>query len=248
MTEQTEKIKVEHVRLYFKDLLADLLVWPPDVGGAYVRLLCKIYADGGAISSAMATLSAVAGFSEIEFTRVWAVLKEKFTISNGQVRQKRCTAELKRAINQLIKQQKAGKKGAKSRWQGHSDPNGDAMASLSQSQGDANGRAMASKEVNSKVTTTVTTVVKRPDLLVATKEFDRVRVRFKELFPVMTQREQNTIGKLIQQCAHLVSTGEMPDALKTLLSIAVRCSEKKKPLRWLVGAANKEGIGFTNGK
>lgn len=245
MTEQIEKITVEWVKEYPQKKLYDIMRMSHEAGDAYNRLYLILLAEGGLMPYNLDSIAIAVQWQCLEFTsKIWPQIKHKFQVVNGYLTCPDVTEALHEAQKRLQDKRRAGLMGAKQRY-------GSAIAEPKHRHSTASVLPLAERQqchvVKSNFTTT-TKEVKRPDLLVATKEYDRVKARFAELFPVQTHREQNTVGKLIQQCAHLVSTGETPDALKTLLSIAVRCSEKKKPLRWLVGAANKEGIGFTNGK
>jgi uncharacterized protein YdaU (DUF1376 family) len=126
---QPKKIKVDYVALFFRDWLPDLMMMTPEVRGAYCSLCFKIYDNGGSLPNNMVELAAIAGFNEMEFTRVWGILKSKFIINNGQVTQKRCTQELLRAYKQIQARHRAGLTAAKSRWSKQCVNNANALPS-----------------------------------------------------------------------------------------------------------------------
>jgi uncharacterized protein YdaU (DUF1376 family) len=129
---QPKKIKVDYVALFFRDWLPDLMMMTPEVRGAYCSLCFKIYDDGGALPNNIPTLASIAGFSELDFTRVWEVLKPKFLEKNGQITHKRCTMELQRAYKQIQARSRAGLTAAKARWNHRSVNNANALPSQSE--------------------------------------------------------------------------------------------------------------------
>jgi uncharacterized protein YdaU (DUF1376 family) len=117
MTRQPRKIKVDYVAFYFRDFLGDLVKWPPEFCGAYIRLCCSIYDAGGYLSNNMTELSSIAGFNEMEFVKVWNTLRAKFCTKDGIITHKRCTLELRKADRFIQNQRKAGLMSAKKRQQ-----------------------------------------------------------------------------------------------------------------------------------
>jgi uncharacterized protein YdaU (DUF1376 family) len=111
-----KKIKVEYVALYFRDWLADLLVMPPDIRGAYCSLCFKIYDEGGWLKDDKNELAGICGFSPLDFARVWPQLARKFLQANGVVTHRRCTKELLKVARLRQAQRKAGLTTAKKRW------------------------------------------------------------------------------------------------------------------------------------
>jgi uncharacterized protein YdaU (DUF1376 family) len=129
---QPRKIKVDYVALFFRDWLTDLMLMRPEVRGAYCSLCFKIYDNGGALPNDMTVLAEIAGFSDLDFPRIWERLKSKFLIKNGQITQKRCTQELLRAYKQIQARHRAGLTAAKARWNQQSVHNANALPSQSE--------------------------------------------------------------------------------------------------------------------
>jgi len=129
---QPKKIKVDYVALFFRDWLTDLMMMTPEVRGTYCSLCFKIYDNGGSLPNSMTELAAIAGFSELDFPRVWEQLKSKFLVKDGQITQKRCTQELLRAYKQIQARHRAGLTAAKARWNHQSVNNANALPSQSE--------------------------------------------------------------------------------------------------------------------
>jgi uncharacterized protein YdaU (DUF1376 family) len=117
MSNQPRRIKVDYVAYYFRDLIGDFNRWPPDIRGAYWSLCNAIYDAGGYIPNNTTELASVAGFNEMDFVRVWNILRTKFIIKEGWITQKRCLIELQKAAKQIQVKHKAGLTAAKVRWQ-----------------------------------------------------------------------------------------------------------------------------------
>jgi hypothetical protein len=247
MTEQIEKIIVDWVKLYPQRLLLDLMRMPHDAGDAYSRLYLILLVEGGLMSYNLDSIAMAVQWQCLDFTqKIWPQIKHKFVVVNGYLTHPDVTESLQEAQKRLQDKRRAGLMGAKQRY-------GSAIAEPKHRHSTASVLPLAETQqcyvVKSKEVT-VTKSNSKGGLLftVAVEQSDRAKKRFEELFPVATGREKNTIGKLIRNCTNLVCNNKNPNALKTFVSIMRRCHEQKKPLKWLVGAANKEGIGFTNGK
>jgi uncharacterized protein YdaU (DUF1376 family) len=109
------RIKVDFVALYFRDFLPDMMMMTTEERGAYSSLCFKIYEEGGWLPNTVRTLSSIAGLTEISFSGVWANIKHKFIIDDGEISQKRCLKELQKSEKLIQGKRRAGLKSGEAR-------------------------------------------------------------------------------------------------------------------------------------
>ena len=112
--------------LYAADFLTDTQDWEVESIGAYFRLLCYQWINGS-IPSDIKKISKLAGVYDSELiVNIWEEIQDKFHKKNdGTFINKRLEKERKAKMEFLKNASESGKKGAKKRWGGNSNPNSD---------------------------------------------------------------------------------------------------------------------------
>lgn len=108
-------------KFHSQDFLGDIRVaaMSPAALGAYVRLLCMAWQDGGYLPSADRALARLASMTLDEWQGVASEVLTCFTEEGDRIYQKRLRAEYQAVVNETERRAEAGRKGAKARWGGH---------------------------------------------------------------------------------------------------------------------------------
>ncbi|MGD2095376.1 MAG: hypothetical protein PVH77_10250 [Phycisphaerales bacterium] len=117
-------MKIRFVQLESQAFLTDIdfNMMSPSERGVYCTLICLLNINGGKCEYNPPAPSNLCHCQTTEeFENVWQKISKKFQLRNGIVKHKRVTKELKKAKKFIQHQRKAGLKGAKKRWHGHSD-------------------------------------------------------------------------------------------------------------------------------
>lgn len=107
--------------LFIADYLADTTHLERDEHGAYFLLLMAYWRNGGPLMADDARLSRIAKASPTEWKRLRPVMLEFFTEEDGVWISKRSDIEIEKATRRMEAKSSAGKRGAESRWQTHSN-------------------------------------------------------------------------------------------------------------------------------
>lgn len=102
--------------------------------GVFCTVIFYLYKNNGRMKNDPKAISRLCNST----TGTWSRVKKKFISTNGFVKHKRVSKEIKKAKRFIQAKSEAGVKGAKARWQSHGSANGDAN-------GDANGNAITKK-------------------------------------------------------------------------------------------------------
>ena len=141
-------MKIRYVQLESDAFLTDLdfMQFSPAERGVYCSMIFLLNTSGGKYELDANALAKMCNCTKKEFEKIWSKIEKKFQTRKGVIRHKRVTKELKRVKKFRQVCSRAGLRGAKKRWGGHSDPIGEAN-------GDPNGLAIAkeSKGKGSKV-------------------------------------------------------------------------------------------------
>jgi uncharacterized protein YdaU (DUF1376 family) len=95
--------------------------------GCYWLIMMHLYCEGGKLDFDVKELSLLCSYTG-NFEKVWEKIQNKFQIKNNKITHKRITSELRRARKFIQHQRAAGLRGAKRRWQAHSEPNDSTIA------------------------------------------------------------------------------------------------------------------------
>ncbi len=137
-------------RFYVKDWLADpaVMVMTLEQQGAYLRLLCCCWTDGG-IPDDVKVIAGLLGVGTRKAGSLWGVLKSRFTVrvatdacsgTSKLLSQPRLEEERTRQRNWSETRAEAGRKGAESRW-GSKDKRGRGKTKPKDKPPDGNGKA-----------------------------------------------------------------------------------------------------------
>lgn len=124
-------MKIKYVQLESDAFLTDLdfIRFTPAECGLYCSLIFYLYSNNGKCEFDPVALSRLANCKNVqEFEKLWERISKKFQSRNGVIKHKRVTKELRKARKFRQACARAGLRGAKKRWHGHSDPNSVAMA------------------------------------------------------------------------------------------------------------------------
>jgi len=122
-------------QLYPADFISDpdLLEWDMEMIGAYFWMICYLWLNGGKIENNSRKIAKILKFSTNKSRRIWGNIKEKFEFSGGYITHKRVTKEMQRQETQRLMKSKAGKEGARKKWQCHSEGYSSSSSSSSSS-------------------------------------------------------------------------------------------------------------------
>ena len=123
-------MKIKYVQLESDAFLTDLdfIQFTPAERGLYCSIIFYLNSNGGKCEFDSVALSRLTNCKNVqEFEKLWQKVSKKFRNRNGVIKHKRVTKELNRARKYRQACVKAGLRGAKKRWHGHSDPNSVAM-------------------------------------------------------------------------------------------------------------------------
>ena len=98
----------------------------PAERGIFCSILLHLYSHKGKCDYDIDALTAICNCENTEeFEKYWKKISKKFQTRNGVIKHKRVSEEIKRAKKFMQTCTQAGLRGAKKRWGGYSDPNGD---------------------------------------------------------------------------------------------------------------------------
>lgn len=136
------KINIRFVQLEPAAFLSDVDVqtWNATEIGCYWMILLYLYTNNGKAPNDLKLLSRLC-HCDRNFKRIWNKIAHKFDVAGAFLSNVRVSCELRNASDRFRKTHLAGVKGAKSRWQTHSDRNADAIAKESK------GKVIEGKEI-----------------------------------------------------------------------------------------------------
>lgn len=132
--------------MYAAETLADgrFQGWNLEERGAWITLLCLNWNDGD-IPSAPSTLARLLGVGPGDMARIWSAIGDRFSPAPGKPDRMVCPRledERDKAEALSLERSKAGKKGAKARWNSENPDDGKRMRLPRQTHGKANATAM----------------------------------------------------------------------------------------------------------
>lgn len=114
-----------HMPLFIGDYLADTMDLTTEEHGAYLLVMMELWRRRGATAFDHGKLSRIARLALPRWKAAWGTLERFFTVDAGELRQKRVTKELDKAIGRRKAASESGQRGAIARWGGHGKPIGD---------------------------------------------------------------------------------------------------------------------------
>jgi len=114
-----------HMPLFIGDYLADTMDLTTEEHGAYLLILMELWRRRGVTGFDHAKLARIARLPLARWKAAWGTLGRFFTVDGGELRQKRITKELDKAIGRRQAASESGQRGAAARWGRHSNPIGD---------------------------------------------------------------------------------------------------------------------------
>lgn len=128
---------------YADDFTAGTAAMSPLAVGIYMRCLCHQWSHGS-VPDDLEAIGRLSGATPDEILKAWPSVSSKFKKQpDGTLQNARMEKERAQVVTQSKRRTKAGKKGAKARWQSHSDGNADAMAKGMRTECDLDGKTMA---------------------------------------------------------------------------------------------------------
>jgi len=115
-------MKIKYVQLESDAFLTDLdfTLFTPAERGVFVTMILFLYSNDGKCEFDPAALSRVCNCDNTQqFEQLWQIVSKKFQVRNGVIKHKRVTKQLRIAKKKHNDHRKAGKKGAKAKWQSH---------------------------------------------------------------------------------------------------------------------------------
>ena len=96
--------------------------------GCYWKIIMHLYCNGGKMKFDKNNLKKLCN-CKTGFEKIWEKIEKNFQIKNDVLRHSRVSKELREAKRRVQVAQQSGLRGARKRWAGHSNPNGDPIAS-----------------------------------------------------------------------------------------------------------------------
>ena len=106
--------------------------------GAYRLLLDELWLREGVLEFNVERIARRLGVTKGKFNKIWTEISEFFRVENGQITHSRITAEIENAKKMIEKRSKAGRKGARKKWENKNKNKKPVLASAEQSQCDRN--------------------------------------------------------------------------------------------------------------
>jgi len=133
-------MRIKFVQLESDAFLTDIdfIQMSPAERGVYCSLILFLTSNDGKYTFDSPALSRLCNCESTgDFKKIWEKISKKFQTRKGVIKHKRVTKELRRAKKYRQVCSKAGLKGAKKRWRGHSDPDSrpDGLAIAKESKG-----------------------------------------------------------------------------------------------------------------
>lgn len=174
---------------YAEDFTAGTAAMSPTAVGIYIRCLCYQWSHGS-VPSAEGRVARLSGATKEEITEAWPELILKFVKSaDGTMQNQRLEAVRAELMASIKKRKKAGKAGAKARWQTQCErnaiANADAMRLGMRNGCDDDGKTMASRVEDSITLRSAAT--KRAEVQ---QVFDHYRTYHARSFPSPTAKQK----------------------------------------------------------